>query len=362
VNLYNAPMAIDPSNVLTMQLSLPEAKYGDPNSVREFYTRLKTSLAGLPGVTGVPLASHLPMSGWREFRGEVEGTEGRPGRLGQLGGLVVDANYFRTLAVRLRRGHAFDEAEAGARSQVLVNESFAARFWPGEDPLGKRLRTVAGNEPQPWLTVIGVVADVQQDRLNPLQRNPLIYVPNDAEPQRSVYVMARTAVPPGRLVEAFRRTVQSLDQNLPAQDVISLDDHIARQRLNVTAFGKLFALFAAIALVLAWVGLYAVVAHAVSRRTQEIGIRMAMGGTRRDIFGLVLRQGMWQVAGGFAAGIPLAMLVTRVLSRSLVGVSPSDPATYAGVALVLGFAGLLGCAIPARRAVRVDPLAALRHE
>ena len=130
----------------------------------------------------------------------------------------------------------------------------------------------------------------------------------------------------------------------------------------MTAFGKLFALFAAIALVLAWVGLYAVVAHAVSRRTQEIGIRMAMGGTRRDIFGLVLRQGMWQVAGGFAAGIPLAMLVTRVLSRSLVGVSPSDPATYAGVALVLGFAGLLGCAIPARRAVRVDPLAALRHE
>jgi ABC-type antimicrobial peptide transport system permease subunit len=207
-----------------------------------------------------------------------------------------------------------------------------------------------------------VAPDVQQDRLNPLQRNPLIYLPYDADPQRSVYVMARTAVPPGSLVEAFRRTVQSLDQNLPAQDVLSLEDHIANQRLNVTAFGKLFAIFAAIALVLAWVGLYAVVAHAVSRRTQEIGIRMAMGGTRKDIFGLVVKQGMRQVLGGLAAGIPLAILVTRGLSHGLVGVSPSDPATYAGVAVVLGLAGLLGCAIPARRAVRVDPLAALRHE
>jgi putative ABC transport system permease protein len=156
--------------------------------------------------------------------------------------------------------------------------------------------------------------------------------------------------------------VQSLDENLPAQDVLSLDDHIAFQRLNVTSFGKLFTLFAAIALVLAWVGLYAVVAHAVSRRTQEIGIRMAMGGTRRDIFGLVVKQGMRQVLGGFAAGLPLAILVTRGLSHGLVGVSPSDPATYAGVAVVLGAAGLLGCAIPARRAVRVDPLSALRHE
>jgi predicted permease len=362
VNLYNAPLAIDPSNVLTMQVSLPEAKYAGPDAVSGFYTRLKTALGSLPGVTGVSLASHLPMSGWREFRGEVEEAEGKPGRLGPLGALVVDASYFRTLAVRLRRGRGFDESESGARAQVLVNESFAARFWPGEDAVGKRLRMVAGNKPQAWLTVIGVAPDVQQDRLNPLQRNPLIYLPYDADPQRSVYVMARTAVPPGSLVEAFRRTVQSLDQNLPAQDVLSLEDHIANQRLNVTAFGKLFAIFAAIALVLAWVGLYAVVAHAVSRRTQEIGIRMAMGGTRKDIFGLVVKQGMRQVLGGLAAGIPLAILVTRGLSHGLVGVSPSDPATYAGVAVVLGLAGLLGCAIPARRAVRVDPLAALRHE
>ncbi len=212
------------------------------------------------------------------------------------------------------------------------------------------------------MTVIGVAADVQQSRLSPLERTPLFYLPYDAEPQRSVYVLARTAIPPGNLVEAFRRAVQSLDQNLPAQDVISLENHIAQQRLNSAAFGKLLAFFAAIALLLAWVGLFAVVAHGVSQRTQEIGIRLAMGGTRRDIFSLVVKQGMRQVLGGFAVGLPLALVVTRGLSHELVGVSPSDPATYAGVAVVLGFAGLLGCAIPARKAIRLDPLAALRHE
>jgi predicted lysophospholipase L1 biosynthesis ABC-type transport system permease subunit len=243
-----------------------------------------------------------------------------------------------------------------------VNQSFAAKFWPGEDPIGKRLRSSIGPEAQPWLTVVGVAADVQQNRLSPLEKNPLVYLPYDVEPQRSVYVLARTTVPPQSLVAPFRRAVQSLDENLPAQDVLSLDDYIAVRRLNIAHFDKLFSIFAAIALVLAWLGLYAVVAHAVSRRTQEIGIRMAMGGTRRNIFGLVVKQGMRQVLGGFAAGLPLALLVTRGLSHGLVGVSPSDPATYIGVAIVLGFAGLLGCAIPAQRAVRVDPLTALRHE
>jgi len=357
VKLYNAPLAIDPANVLTMRVDLPETKYATPDRVSEFYRTLETTLGSLPGVTHVSLTSHLPLSGWSDFRGQVENAAGKPVNAGELSGLVVDANYFGTLGIRLQRGQAFRKAEG-----VVVNESFAAKFWPGQDPLGKRLRATGGRDGQPWMTVIGIVADVQQNRLSPLERTPLFYLPYDAEPQRTVYVLARTAVPPGNLVEAFRRAVQSLDQNLPAQDVMSLENHIAQQRLNAAVFGKLFAFFAAIALVLAWVGLYAVVAHAVSQRTQEIGIRVALGGTRRDIFTLVVKQGMRQVLGGFAAGLPLALLVTRGLSRGLVGVSSSDPATYAGVAVVLGFAGLLGCAIPARRAIRVDPLAALRHE
>jgi putative ABC transport system permease protein len=357
VKLYNAPLAIDPANVLTMRVDLPETKYATPDQVSGFYRRLEATLGGLPGVTRVSLTSHLPLSGWRDFRGQVENAAGKPGNVGELSGLVVDGNYFGALGVRLQHGQAFQKAEG-----VVVNESFAAKFWPGQDPLGMRLRAAGGHDGQPWITVIGVSADVQQNRFNPLERTPLFYWAYEAEPQRSVYVLARTGIPPGNLVEAFRRAVQSLDQNLPAQDVMSLEDHITQQRLSTAVFGRLFTFFAAIALVLAWVGLYAVVAHAVSQRTQEIGIRMAMGGTRRDIFSLVVKQGMRQVLGGFAVGLPLALIVTRGLSHELVGVSPSDPATYASVALVLGFAGLLGCAIPARRAIRVDPLAALRHE
>ena len=354
VNLYGAPLAIEASNVLTMHVDLPETKYATVDNAAAFYRRLKATLGEMPGVSSVALSSHLPTAGWRELRGEVEGSTSTV----RLNALVVDENYFDALAVHIRRGKAFHSGDDG----VVVNETFAAKFWKGEDPIGKRLRRVTDRGTQPWMTVVGVAADVQQNRMSPLERNALVYLPYGAEPQRSAYVIARTTVPPASLVAGLRRAVQGLDENLPAQDVLALDDFIAHQRLNSTAFGNLFSIFAAIALVLAWVGLYAVVAHAVSRRTQEIGIRMALGGTRSNIFALVVKQGMGQVMTGFLVGLPLAILVTRVLSRGLVGVSPTDPITYAGVAVVLGFAGLLGCAIPARRAVRVDPLAALRHE
>ncbi len=357
VNLYNAPMEVNPSNILTMRLELPGAKYAGNDSVRAFYRRLKTALGALPGVSEVALTSNLPLSGWMTLRGELQG--GAPNTWAELNALVVDPDYFRTLEVGLRRGEAFTAGEA---PHVIVNQSFAEKFWPGEDPLGKRLRMVTRAGRGPWLDVIGVAPELPQDLLHPLARRPLIYLPFEADPQPSISLMARTAVPPATLVQPFRHAVQSLDENLPAQDVSSLEERISNSRLNATAFGKLFSLFAAIALVLASVGIYALAAHTVSRRTREIGIRMALGGTRANIFALVLKQGMRHVLGGLAAGIPLALVVTRVLSRGLVGVSPSDPATYVGVALVLGLASLLGCALPARRAVRIDPLAAIRQD
>ena len=177
-----------------------------------------------------------------------------------------------------------------------------------------------------------------------------------------MFIVARTKVPPATLAEAFRREIQSLDENLPAYDVRTLDDRIAQNRLNVTVFGVLFTVFAAIALVLASVGLYGVIAHSVSLRTQEIGIRMALGGQAPNILGLVLGQAMRQVAIGLLVGIPLAFALSRGLSRALVGVSAGDPMTLGSVVLVLTVAGLLGCAVPAKRAMRVDPVEALRSE
>jgi putative ABC transport system permease protein len=296
------------------------------------------------------------------FRGELEGAAaGDNSHAPPFGAVLVDADYFRTLQIRLRGGRPFTEQDGLAGpGAVIVNESFAAKYWPGQDPLGKRLRRAPG--PQPWLTVVGLAPDNPQNFQHPLERDPMIYLPYAAQPQDTEFIMARTAIPPDTLSQAFRRALQSLDENLPAQDVSSLEDRIANQRLNVTAFGMLFTIFAAIALLLACIGLYAVIAHSVSRRTQEIGIRMAMGAPRDNIVALVLAQGMRQVAIGLAVGLPLAFGVTRVLRGVLEGVSPGDPWTFAGVVAVLLLAGLLGCAIPARRAVHVDPLVALRSE
>jgi ABC-type antimicrobial peptide transport system permease subunit len=210
------------------------------------------------------------------------------------------------------------------------------------------------------LTIIGVIPDIRQNFQHPLEHDPLIYLPYAMEPQRGTFIVARTRIPPTTLIKAFRQEVQSLDENLPVYDVRSLEDRIAQRRLDIGIFVALFTIFAAIALLLASVGLYAVIAHSVSQRTREIGLRMAVGGTARDIVWLVLAQGIRQILLGLTLGLLGAFAVTRVLRTALVGVSPSDPVTFLSVVAVLMLAGVLGCAIPARRAVRVDPVVALR--
>lgn len=363
VNLYNVPLAVNPANVLTMRIGLPEASYPRREDQNRFFRRLNAGLKSLPGVKAVSLTSNLPLAGWMDFPCDFEGAASsdadHPPEAGQL---IVGADYFRILGVPLRRGRSFEPADETAKAPVaIVNESFANRFWPGENPIGKRLRRARAGRPEPWMTVVGLVPDIQQDMRHLLQNEPLIYAPYAGDP-RPMFVIAATAVPPAMLVQAFRRQVQSLDKDLPAQDVIPLQDRIEQQRLNVTSFGMLFTVFAAVALVLAVVGLYAVAAHAVSRRTQEIGIRMALGASRMEIFGLVLKQGMRQVALGLAVGLPLASVVSRGLQKALIGVSMVDPATFASVVLLLVVVGALGCAIPSIRAIRVEPLRALRFE
>jgi len=177
-----------------------------------------------------------------------------------------------------------------------------------------------------------------------------------------MYVIGKTRIPPALVADAFRSAVQSLDPNLAVYDMLTLDRRLAQNRLSVTLMGGTFCVFAIIALVLAAVGLYAVVAHSISQRTQEIGVRIALGGTRRDILRLVYSQGLWPMAIGLAIGLPAAFAVTQVLGSVLIGVSPRDPVTFLGAVLVLCTAGVAGCAIPARRALKVDPIVALRYE
>jgi putative ABC transport system permease protein len=361
IALYGAPLGVNPSNVLTAEIILPEAKYPNARDQIEFHQRLKARLESLPGVEVAAVASTLPTYGWLNLSYEQEGAaQDEPTT---VGGLIVARDYFRIMQTRPLRGQLFaDDAAEAVVPEAVINEAFARGVWPGQEPIGKRLR-LAGTGPYAasgeWLTITGVIPDIQQDRRG-RTHVPLLYVPYAVSPRLQAYLIARTRVPPSTLAAAFRQEVQNLDQDLPLSDIRSLENRIAQSRLETGAVGALFTVFAAIALVLASVGLYAIIAHSVSQRTREIGVRMAMGGSSGDILRLVFSQGLRPLAWGLLAGIPAALVLTRVLRSMLIGVSPGDPITFAGAVAILVAAGALGCAVPARRAVRVDPVSALR--
>jgi putative ABC transport system permease protein len=361
VKLYSAPIGVNTANVLTMRVNLPEAKYKDPENWIAFHKNLKKRLSSLPGVQLAGLSSHLPLSGWTPFSLDFEGRSNDATQRPEAGGLIVSNNYFLLMQVPPQRGRVFADADGTAGPPVvLVNETFAAKFWPGADALGKRFRLMEDDGPGPWLTIVGVVPDILQNFRQNLQRDPLIYLPFAEKPDRQTFLVARTLVPPATLAEAFRREVQEIDSNLPVYDVRTLENRIAETRLTVSLFGAICSVFAAVATVLAAIGLYAVIMQAVNQRIQEIGLRMAIGASHRDILKLVFAQGLRPLAPGLAIGLLFAVVTSRLLRVLLVDVSPNDPMTFVGIVVVLSTAAALGCLVPARRAIRVDPVTALR--
>ena len=365
MNIARTPTGVNPSNVLTMSVDLPSAKYPLPGGPIEFQQRLKGRLESVPGVESVAFSSSLPGNGWMMFAPsiayELEGAPIDARKRLRIDSLVIGPDYFRVLEVRPAAGRAFTAADGAAGVPVMiVNQACAALFWPGDNPLGKRLRPLGRGLPQRWWTVVGVVPDILY---NDFKRHaPLLYAPYRQFPLRSMHILARTHVPPLTLAQAFRGETQAIDRNLPVSDLMTLDRFVALHHFDVRLFSEVFSVFALIALFLASMGLYAVMAHSVSQRTQEIGVRMAMGGSAHGVLRLVLLQGLRPVAIGLGAGIPIAMVLTQVLRVLLVGVSPADPVTFAAVTFLLSAAAMLGCAIPAQRATRVDPSAALRCE
>jgi predicted permease len=358
--IYRSPIGVNRANVLTMNLDLPEKKYPRPDDRISFFEQLQGRLRALPGVEAASIASSLPGHDGMDFAYELEGgapADTRP----RVRGLVVGAGYFLAMEARPLVGREFTGADGLAGSPaVIVNHSFAAKFWPDGNPVGRRLRLIADGSPQAWLTVVGVVPDIWQNDLR-REFEPLIYQPFRQVPLAGMSVAARTRVPPATLGPAFRREVQALDDNMPVFALRPLDREIRLHDWTVRVFGAMFTIFAAIAMLLAAVGLYAVVAHSVNRRTQEIGVRMALGATAGNIVASVFAQGMSQVALGLGVGLAAAFGLARALRAVLAGFQP-DWATFAIVALLLVVAGALACAIPARRATRVDPVVALRFE
>jgi putative ABC transport system permease protein len=358
--LLNVDPGFNPKNLLSVELSLTSERYADESQRAAFYQQLLERLSTLPNVQAAAIVNHPPFSGRRGI--DVFKIEGRPEPKGLddlplADSRVISPDYFQMMSIPLLQGRVFTAADAKTSPQtVIVNQAFAERYWPGENPLGRRL----SNEDE-WMTVVGVVGDIRQSGLDQ-EAAPHVYAPYLQTPLRRSGVLLRTSGEPLSLVAAVRSQVNVIDPDQPIYNIHTMEELIASsmsgRRLNL----MLLAVFAFTALVLAGVGIYGVISYAVTQRTREIGIRMALGAQSSDVLKLIVKQGMIPVVIGMALGIAGALALTRVMASLLYGTSATDPLTFALIALLLSGVALLACYIPARRATKVDPMIALRYE
>jgi putative ABC transport system permease protein len=362
MRLRQVDVGFQPEKLLTASVSLSEVKYEEPQQQRDFFQRLLQRLEAMPGVQYVGAASDVPFLGRDSYENVF--IEGRPvqnsAEAPQAGGQIVSANYFRAIGVPLRKGRTLtDDDAAGRPMAIVINETMAKRFWPGEDPLNKRVS--AASPEGPWMTVVGIVGDVRYRGLNTEPR-PEMYITYQQLPVDSMTLVLRTLSDPAAFGAALRNEVWAIDKDQPVTTIKTMEEavseSIARERFNM----QLLTIFAVVALLLASLGIYGVMAYYVAQRTHEIGILLALGAQPSYVLALVVRQGMTRALLGVVIGLVGAFVLTRVASSLLYGVSPTDPVTFFGVSFLLAFVALLACYIPARRAAKVDPLTALRHE
>jgi predicted permease len=360
VRLQSADLGFRPEGVLTGFFSPPQVGYPRAEQLRAFYDQVLEKAEAIPGVETAALASVLPLSGDSDTDFTIEGrpAPSRPGEQPVTWYRLVSASYFDAIGMRLVRGRAFARGEAAP--SAIVNEALARRYFPSEDALGRRIRF--GGPSEPWFTVIGVVADARVRGAREETRVETV-VPYWQFPERGMNVILKAATGnPAALAVPLRAVVQSVDRNVPASNVRTLAEMVGGSIAQPRFFAVLAAAFAVLAVVLAAVGLYGVMAYAVAQRTPEIGVRMALGAAPREVFRLVVGDGLRLAGIGVALGVAGSLVVARSISTLLFGVGPWDPATLAATALGLLLVGALACLVPARRATRVDPMVALRAE
>jgi putative ABC transport system permease protein len=372
INSFLRLRGVDPGfrtdNLLTMSVVLPQQKYPDSARRAAFYSDMIGRVEALPGVRSAAVTNWIPLV----MQGDSIGVtiEGQPvpvpgqGKLPVIVTRVVSPHYFGTMGIQLLEGRGFEEGKDRADSPcvVVVGESVARKYWPGESPLGKRIAPGRPQTPDDWCQVVGVAHDVRQRELAS-EPNPLMYLTYaQAGFFAPRYLVVKTEGDPLALAGTVRKTVWEVDGDQPVSNVSTMEgvlsESIARQRFSTLLFG----IFAGVALVLAAVGIYGVMSYSMAQRTREIGIRMALGAQRRDVLKLAVGQGLRLVAVGVAVGLAGALALSRVMTSLLYGVSATDPATLATISLVLVAVALLASYIPARRATKVDPLIALRYE
>ncbi|HYK41029.1 MAG TPA: ABC transporter permease [Thermoanaerobaculia bacterium] len=350
----------DPHDVVKMTVILPKNKYPEPAQKLAFYRQLLDKLRALPGAESVGAASNLPLTNNDNWPVAIEGRPVVPvGQQPNVVSTVIAGDYLKVLRMRVLRGRAFTDADrSDSPGVILISESMAKRFWPGEDPLGKRLVTTFF--PDKVREVVGVVNDVKLNGLELKEPVPAMYLPMAQFPYEGMDLAIRSKT--SGIAAGAIAAVRQVDPDQPVLQAGTLEDLLS-DSLSQRRFGMtLFAAFAALALLLAAVGIYSVLSYAVRRRGQEIGLRMALGAQASDVLRLIVSQGMRPTLGGVLVGLGGSLALSRVLAGLVFGVSATDPATIAAVAFVLCLVALAACLLPAMRATRMDPLAALRNE
>jgi putative ABC transport system permease protein len=363
VRLESVGPGFDPDGLLTMRVELPPRKYRDDRKIIQFQRQALERIAGLPGVESVGAVSFLPFAGPGAATGfTVEGRPApRPGEEAVADVRVIDENYFRAMRIPVLRGRGFtSQEEVEERRVAVISESLAKKYFPGEDPLGQRVRVSMKPDPQPT-EIVGVVADVKSQALDEESR-PTVYWPQAELPVNFTSLVVRAKGDPLALAAPVRREILAIDAEQPVADVRAMNQLLAESvgRARFSAF--LLGVFACVAVLLAAVGLYAVMSYAVAQRTHEIGIRVALGAQGRDVLRLVVGRGMLLTLAGVGLGLAASLALTRLLKSLLFGVSETDPLTFALVALFMTGVALAACLVPARRATKVDPMVALRYE
>ena len=352
----------DANQLLTLHVALPERKYAEDASVVQFYRQLPPRISAIPGVKAVSAVNRLPISGG-EQRGDltIDGTTFGPGETPGVSYRRILPNYFRVMGIPVLRGREFDERDTGGQPDVvIINQKLASRYWPNNDAVGKRIK-IGPPENQPWMTIVGVVGNVSHIGLD-AEPEFATYEPHGKRPWSEMSLLVRTTVDPTTLIGPIRSELKNAESEILIEDVKTMTRRIqvsvAPQRLNLV----LLASFALVALVLAAVGIYGVMSQMVVQRTREIGVRMALGAQRKDVLRLVVMNGLLLAVVGEAIGLVGAGWATRLMSKLLFEVTPTDTMTFASVAVILLLVAVLACYVPARRATKVDPLVALRYE
>jgi predicted permease len=364
--LQNVPPGFNPDHVISMRASANGPKYKDPKAVVRFYRDVGDRIRNLPGVISQGAAGELPLTSSISWGGmTVEGytpSSNEPEL--QVDQREADANYFQTMKIPLVSGRFFSLTDTDTSQKVvLIDEKMAKHFWPHGDAIGKHVRPGSDipKNRNPWFTVVGVVGVVKQYGLD-LDTRMVVYYPQTQNTSNSMYIVARTGSDPAALAGSMVREIHAVDSDVPVYDISSMDARVsrslARQRFSMAMLGA----FAGFALLLAAIGVYGVMSYLVTQGTRDIGVRIALGAQQSDILRLIIQQGMGLAFIGIIAGLAGAAALSRVMGSLLFGIGSTDLITFAGVTLLLALVAFAACYIPARRAMRVDPLVALRYE